>query len=206
MKISKLYFLSFLFLFVLAVSAYSQTVRYVAYFPVPYISHMTLNADTAYFAGKDNASVSVTGNLSAENLRTEKDLELNSTTNTAGNVQALNVNTGADIRDGSLVVNRVSGQLALTNVPTPESTGAVNADTIEADDSLQIGEVKWVKNNTENYNGFVASTSTSFGSAEFTEAPGMPLNTKRLCWKPLRLKGSYEYQYYLIAVDTTTCP
>ena len=94
MKINKLCFLSFLFLSALAISGYAQSIRYVAYFPVPYISHNVINANTAFFAGKDNATVEVTGNLSAESLITDKDLELNSTVTHPVNVRELNV--GAD--------------------------------------------------------------------------------------------------------------
>ncbi len=203
MKINRCYFLSFLFLFALSVCAYAQSVRYVAYFPVPYVSHQVINVDTAYFAGKDGASVDITGNLTATNLDAQKDLVLQSTSSTAGTVSLLSVGENSDTK-GNFVVNKTSGQLTLTNVPTPAITGGVNANEIKADETLKVNTVKWVKDNNTNYNGLVKS-NMSYLSSVNSVATGFPIETKKLCWKPLRLKGSYEYQYYLIAINGTDC-
>ncbi len=203
MKTNKLYFLSFLFLFALSVCAYSQTVRYVAYFPVPYISHQVVNVDTAHFAGKDGASVEVNGKLTATSLSADKDLLLASSSASAGTVGMLNVGSNSDTK-GKFIVNKTSGQLTLTNIPTAGSTGAVNANEVKADETLKVKNVKWVKDSSTNYNGLVKGYNSIVNGANVAYN-SFPVETKNLCWKPLRLKGSYEYQYYLIAISGTDC-
>ena len=212
----KHYFISFLFLFVFAVLSYAQTVRYVAYFPVPYVSHQTIQADKSLFAGKDGAKVEVAGTFQANNLNTSRDLELKSTAASSFNVKELNVGTldsgfgdTAWVASGDFVVDKEDGKIILQNLPTPYSTGAVNANEVKADEQLDNKNILWKGTGTgddSEYDGFKRGNISFSTTALHSNHPGFPMETKRLCWVPLRLKGSYEYQYYLIAVNSSTCP
>lgn len=201
MKKNKLYFLSFLFLFALAVSGYGQSVRYVAYFPVPYVSHNIITADTAYFAGKDDAVIDVLGAFSTNGISTDKDLVVDTLADNLKTVANLNVGAGSAENDGNFVVHRVDSSLSFDNIPTPAVTNGVNADTMKADMELLVNEINWSNNSGGKFRGFVKDTSVSMSGAS---ANGYPNDAKTLCWKALRLKGSYEYQYYLIAIPSGT--
>lgn len=221
MKIKNFYFTWILFL--LAVPASAQTVRYVAYFPIPYISHQKIEADTAYFAGKDGAEVSVGGQLTAQSLNTKRDLELISTA-ASSTIDKLSVGILADddsnsSDSGDFVVNRQGGTLNLTQLThhgdglqlasqegTIESsqTTSTHLQELKADSELKISNIKW-RWGQQTYKAFVMSTTNSFESATSSD-DGIPIGTTKLCWSPLRLKGSYEYKYYLIAIKDGNCP
>ena len=199
MKFYKLSFLFYAFLLGFLMQGYAQTVKYVAYFPVPYISHNKLIANKAYFAGADGAKVEINGNLTADSLTTDKDLKISNTNAIAWNIYWLyagKATSNPSNKGGRFVmVNSSGGTLNITNTPTV--IGEVQADNI-----LKLKAVKW---NNASQVGFVKSASNQFGSATSSD-DGFPIGTTKLCWAPLRLRGSYEYQYYLIAINSGDCP
>ena len=214
MKVNKSYLLSFLFLFVLSVCAYAQSVRYVAYFPVPYLTHQKIKANTAYFAGKDGAVVEVAGGFYGQNLSTAKDLELKMIPVAANSGVILpEINVGGSVSDttGDFVVDKQDGNITFTIVPKVTEETIINGEPamvvtnsvneLKADNNLKVKAIKWKSNGSAN-NTFVKGSQASSATTELT---GFPSDTKKLCWMPLRLKGSYEYQYYLVAV-TDCCP
>lgn len=218
MKANKSYFLSFLFLFILSVCAYTQSVRYVAYFPVPYLAHQKIEANTAYFAAKDGAKVEVVGSFQGANLTTAKDLELKTNINASSGTAIPKINVGGNIVDttGDFVVDKENGKITFTNAPKVTETSLLNGEPVtfltnsvnelKADNNLKVKAVKWrsvdQNNNAVVNNAFVKDSQSSSSTSVLT---GFPSDTKKLCWMPLRLKGSYEYQYYLVAV-TDCCP
>lgn len=216
MKVNKSYFLSFLLLFALSVCAYAQSVRYVAYFPVPYLTHQKIEANTAYFAGKDGAKVEVEGMFQGANLVTAKDLEVTGTSSTSAVIQGVNVGGSVSDTTGDFVVDKQNGTLSFTNVPKTTTQSILNGEPVtiitnsvnelKADNNLKVKAVKWrsvdQNNNAVVNNAFVKGSQSSSSTSVLT---GFPSDTKKLCWMPLRLKGSYEYQYYLVAV-TDCCP
>ncbi len=221
MNKSRITFFVSLFLIAVTGSLCAQTVKYVAYFPVPYLSHKTINAQTVYFAGRvngledkkptslDKNTVDIKGNLSVNRIHAQKDLELKNSENTstaitvdivAGeNVDWSMVNTG-----GTFIVDKASGELSISAISSNNSSGVKQ---LNADDSLTIKAVNWNSGDTTDTtnNGFVKSPGNTYASAS-SSADGFPIGTKRFCWVPLRIKGTYEYQYYLIAYNGTTCP
>lgn len=196
MRNCKSYFLSFLFISVLSIIASAQSVRYVAYFPVPYITHEKIEANTAMFGGKDNAVVTVGGTLKAYNLSSEKDLELRSTSTNPEKIKGLQVgsiisNMGEDSwrPSGNFTVMGKGSHAELLNAPTSiNEDDTVNVGELKADTSLSLKEIKWIS-----------------GSNTNNALANLPSGTTKLCWSPLRLRGSYEYQYYLIAISSGNC-
>lgn len=211
MKVNKSYFLSFLLLFALSVCAYAQSVRYVAYFPVPYLTHQKIEANTAYFAGKDGAKVEVEGRFQGANLVTAKDLEVKGTSSPSAVIQGVNVGGSVSDTTGDFVVDKQNGTLSFTNVPKTTTQSILNGEPVtfitnsvnelKADNNLKVKAVKWRSGSDVN-NTFIKDSESSSSTSVLT---GFPSDTKKLCWMPLRLKGSYEYQYYLVAV-TDCCP
>ena len=198
MRNCKSYFLSFLFISVLSIIASAQSVRYVAYFPVPYITHEKIEANTAMFAGKDNAVVTVGGTLKAYNLSSEKDLELRSTSTSPIKISGLyagsiisNMDEDSWRPSGNFTVMGKGSHAELLNAPTAMDN--VNVGELKADTSLSLKEIKWISGSNTN-NAFVRGGTNGF-----------PSGTTKLCWSPLRLRGSYEYQYYLIAISSGNC-
>lgn len=223
MSRNRITFLVSLFLITVTGSLCAQTVKYVAYFPVPYLSHKTINAQTVYFAGRENGlaykkptaldknTVDVKGTLTANSVHAKKDLELEDSTNTSP-VITVDIVSGENVdwsmvnANGTFIVDKPSGQLGINSISSSSASGVKQ---LKADDSLTVKSINWKSgNNTDpTNNGFVktATNGNNYSSAT-TSNDGFPTGTTRFCWVPLRIKGTYEYQYYLIAYNGTTCP
>lgn len=183
MKPSKFYiFLSFILLSLPGLIS-AQTIRYVAYFPVPYLSHKTLTVNkAAYFAGLDRGSVAVQ-EAKANSLSTERDLEIRlgaTTSQPLVQVGSLNNQNGTK---GVFMVDK--GQLTIDS----DITSLTGFTQVNSDNNLKVENIYWGNNKV-----FDTSLLQSAGA-------------KILCWLPLRVAGTYNYRYYLVAWNNSSnCP
>ena len=178
----------------------AQAVRYVAYFPIPYVTHLRIEANTAYFAGRDNGTLQIGGNLdlSDKSLESRKDLKLktNSDSSISGDTNTtLNLSVGSKttIYNGDFIVDNASSSLTIKALPS-------SIGNLYGDETLEVKSISWGNNSA-----FVKGSTTPSGSYALNIAEA-PNSTKKFCWSPLRIKGTYEYKYYLIAYDSNTCP
>lgn len=211
-----------LFLVFVSSSLFAQTVKYVAYFPVPYLSHTKITADTAFFAGRENglkyknpnasegSTVIVGGTLTSEKISTQKDLELK-TSNTHPTAVSFSVADAEGMGEGTLIVDKEFGELSINKVSNNTTTSRTTSKIkqLKADNNLSVKEIVWEEvtadtTDDDKYSAFVKG-SENYSSTTPSEN-GFPIGTTRFCWSPLRIKGTYEYQYYLIAYDGDTCP
>lgn len=208
-----------LFLVFVSSSLFAQTVKYVAYFPVPYLSHTKITADTAFFAGRENglkyknpdasegSTVTVGGTLTSEKISTQKDLELK-TSNTHPTAVSFSVaDAEGGSGEGTLIVDKKDGVLNINKVGNNTTTSKIKQ--LKADNDLSVKEIVWEDvtadtTDDDKYSAFVKG-SNNYSSTTSSD-DGFPIGTTRFCWSPLRIKGTYEYQYYLIAYDGDTCP
>lgn len=186
MKSSKFYIiLSFILLsFPSIISA--QTLKYVAYFPVPYLSHNNVTVSkTAY-----SSVVSSSGLTTANSISTEKDLKVSFETQPTVPVS---VYAGSDNnRNYDNGVFMVGG-----NNPTLTIKSANMAlNQVNADDRLTVGSINWYKNSQNNI----------YQAYKVFDKERIPSDTKYLCWLPLRIRGTFNYQYYLVAWPEDGCP
>lgn len=224
--------LSLFFVFI-CVTSFAQTIKYVAYFPVPYLTHKTINAQTVYFAGKENGlqdkfsttdlyTVEVKGTLTANKVNSRKDMELRDSSNTTTPISTI-LSIGTE--DGSVTGNQrgkfiVDKAGGILNISAIESS---QINKLQADDALNIKAVYWkddVSGNPLCTNiNIVEVARPIFKKQAASCANGIepcsgvdkchdvfPGTAHNLCWAPLRIKGTYDYQYYLIAYDGNTCP
>ena len=197
MKLGKFKFLFSLSFLFLSCFASAQTVKYVAFFPVPYITHQKIEVNKAYFAGRDGGTVLIKGVLSAPVIRSNKDLYL--INNESDNSTKLSVGGNS-----SSQISRTNGEFInsekLTFDKFKEGSENTLVNSLVADTKLYIKALKWASNAA-----FIkgdSDTDTTYA----TLTNGAPSSTTRFCWSPLRIKGTYEYKYYLIAFDDDNCP
>ena len=201
MRITRLIFLFSLISLFMPCFTNAQTVRYVAFFPVPYITHMKVNVNTAYFAGRDEGKLEIKGDLSVPTIIASKDLDFSSSTSTATNTVDLSAGSNNSDEDyGDFVV------LGANKTITFSSLTSTVAEDLNADDTMNLKSINWGNN-------IVFKKGTTNPTDDFSKmnalddnTTGFPSNTTRLCWSPLRIKGTFEYQYYLIAYSGSTCP
>ncbi len=218
-----------LFLISICGTLFAQTVKYVAYFPVPYLTHKTINAQTAYFAGKENGlqdkfsatelyTVEVKGTLTTNTVNSRKDMELKDSTNNATPITTdLIVGSPDESFRGKFIVDKDGGTL---NISAIESS---QINKLQADDALNINSVYWMDDVSGNpicANGNIREVKRPIFQKQFASCANninpcsgvnkchdvFPGTAHNLCWAPLRIKGTYDYQYYLIAYDGDTCP
>ena len=218
-------FLLFLFLITVSGSVFAQTVKYVAYFPVPYLTHKKITAEKVYFAGRDNGllykdsnaqenkTVIINGGLRAGKVFSHKDMELKTTSSSS--LGEVRVNVGTDygnniIKNGNFVVDNSNSQL---NIASTGATTWSAVTQLKADDSLNVKSIEWADPSTS-VDSFTATArpskqafvkSTNNYSSSTASDTGFPNGTTNFCWLPLRIKGTYEYQYYLVAYNGD-CP
>ena len=178
MKISKLNLLFSLFLLAAPVFLSAQTVKYVAYFPVPYLTHTIITAQRANFATGDNTSVTISGKLTTDSIKAEKDLKIDMPSS-----NPLNLTVG-------------SGPTSYKYVqPTGINTPGNIEFSLPTDNNKQIGQVK-------------ADNQLAVNSIKWSQTPAFPAGRSGLaCWYPLRIKGTNEYRYYLVTTGSglTAC-
>lgn len=173
MKYNRFYFILSLALLLVPGLISAQTIRNVAYFPIPYVSHKTFTANTAYLCSIDSPeNCQVDNNLITNNIKAERDIELLVGASNTPQIYVGSLYNNSDTTTGSFIVN------AATNNQITISTALV-AGQINADNNLTLNSIKW-KVGTSDIIGFSSS---------------LPDN---LCWRPLRILGTYEYKYYLI--------
>lgn len=173
MKYNRFYFILSLILLLVPGLISAQTIRNVAYFPIPYVSHKTFTANTAYLCSIDNPTTcQVDGNLITNNIKAERDIELLVGVSSTPQVYVGSLYNNNDTTTGSFIVN------ATNNNKITISTDLV-AGQINADNNLTLNSIKW-----------------KVGSNDITAFPNNLSND--LCWRSLRILGTYEYKYYLI--------
>lgn len=172
MNISKLKFLFSLFLLAAPVFLSAQTVRYVAYFPVPYITHTKITAQRANFATGDNILVNVSGKLITDSIKAEKDLKINIPSS-----NQLNLTAGSGPNSYKYV--QPTGITTPGNITFSLSGNNKQIGQVKADVGLTVSSIKW---------------------SQVTALPGnnLPSGSAWACWYPLRIKGTNEYRYYLV--------
>ena len=206
MRITRMIFLFSLISLFMPCLTNAQTVRYVAFFPIPYITHTKVEVDTAYFAGRDDGRLKVGGSLSVPTINASKDLVFSSTTSTAAG--AVNLSAGvfdvAETEYGDFLVLGEDKKITFTAFTS--GSDDTQTDQLKADDSMELKAINW-----GSYIAFKKGTTSP--SDDFSEmnaqndaSTGAPSDTVRFCWSPLRIKGTFEYQYYLIAYNGDTCP
>ena len=173
MKTSKLNFLFSLFLLAAPVFVSAQTVKYVAYFPVPYLTHKTITAQRANFATGDNTSATISGKLTTSSIKAEKDLKINIP---SSNPLKLTVGSGPEsykyVQPTGI---NTSGKITFS-LPTNNNK---QIGQVKADNQLTVKSIKWPQ-------------GTAF------PAINSPTNAVRACWYSLRIKGTNEYRHYLV--------
>lgn len=183
----KLFLISVLFLalpcIVKAQSNY-HTIKGVAYFPTPYLTHTSIKVNQAYFAnGVGDGQINIADSLTFSNLTAKKDLRLTSDSNTV--INNIYVGTQGNAQAGG---SFIAGTNTLTVSNLLGSPRQINSDNF-----LKVKSIYWQNgSNTENEKAAFLTTN-------------MPSGTTKLCWSPLRIKGTYTYRYYLIAVSDC-CP
>lgn len=178
----------------------AQSVKYVAFFPIPYVTHARIEASEAFFAGKDNGTLQVDGNFNLVNLSSDKDLILKTaTTNPLS--QGVGLLVGANYSgasSGDFIVDNTNSSLSISTLPA-------SSNALKADDTLKVKAISWYYNDTQTNPIFVKGSTTPSNS--YVSSAAAPSNAGKFCWSPLRIKGSYHYRYYLIAVPSSTaCP
>ena len=179
----------------------AQSVKYVAYFPVPYVTHMKVEAANAYFAGRDSGVVQISGNLASGSIGSSKDLILKTATTPISGNTSMSVVVGENFNNanGNFVVDNSASSLSFSNLKAQNATSNVAINTLNGDNNLQVKSIYWGTNKA-----FVKGLTTT--NSTYTSFGDIPSNTAKLCWSPLRIKGTYEYKYYLIAYNGNTCP
>lgn len=206
MRITRMIFLFSLISLFMPCLTNAQTVRYVAFFPIPYITHTKVEVDTAYFAGRDDGRLKVGGSLSVPTINASKDLVFSSTTSTAAG--AVNLSAGAfDVAETEYGDFLVLGEdKKITFTAFTSGSDATQTDQLKADDSMELKAINWGSNIAFKKGTSSPSNDFSKMNAQNAASTGAPSDTVRFCWSPLRIKGTFEYQYYLIAYDGDTCP
>lgn len=206
MRITRMIFLFSLISLFMPCLTNAQTVRYVAFFPIPYITHTKVEVDTAYFAGRDDGRLKVGGSLSVPTINASKDLVFSSTTSTAAG--AVNLSAGAfDVAEteyGDFLVLGEDKKITFTAFTSDSDT--TQTDQLKADDSMELKVITWGNNIAFKKGTSSPSADFSKMNAQNAASTGAPSDTVRFCWSPLRIKGTFEYQYYLIAYNGDTCP
>ena len=173
MKYNRFYFILSLALLLIPGLISAQTIRNVAFFPIPYVAHKTFTANTAHFCSIDSPEIcQVDNNLITNNIKAERDLELLAGASNTPKIHVGSLYNNYDITTGSFIVN------AATNNQITISTSLV-AGQINADNNLTLNSINWK---------YGTNTNIVFSNS----LPG------NLCWRPLRILGTYEYKYYLI--------
>ena len=173
MKYNKFHFILSLILLLVPGFIFAQTIRNVAYFPIPYVGHKTFTAKTAHLCSIDNPSnCMVYGALTTTNIKAERDIELLAGASSDSNAYVGSLYNNPDTTTGSFIVNAASNnKITISNL--------ISVRQINADNDLKVKSIKWQSGS--NSNVVFPSTLTS-----------------SLCWLPLRILGTYEYKYYLV--------
>lgn len=173
MKYNRFYFILSLILLLVPGLISAQTIRNVAYFPIPYVAHKTFTANTAHLCSIDSPETcQVDGNLITNNIKAERDLKLLTGASNTPHIYVGSLYNNSDSTTGSFIVNAASNNKI--TITTSLLVGQINADN-----NLTLNSIKW-KVGTSDITGFSSS---------------LPDN---LCWRSLRILGTYEYKNYLI--------
>ena len=185
----------------------AQTVRYVAFFPIPYITHTKVEVGTAYFAGRDEGKLEIGGNLSAPTISASKDLAFSSAISTAAGTVGISAGAldSTETEYGDFLVLGGDKKITFTAF-TSGTDDATQTDKLNADNSMELKAINWGSNIAFKKGTTSPSDSFSKMDAQNAASTGAPSDTARFCWSPLRIQGTFEYQYYLIAYDGDTCP
>ena len=174
MKYNKFHFILSLILLLVPGFIFAQTIRNVAYFPIPYVGHKTFTAKTAHLCSIDNPSnCMVYGGLITTSIKAERDIELLAGASSNSNVYVGSLYNNLDTTTGSFIVNAASNnQITIYNLNN-------SVRQINADNNLNVKSIQWKSGNNSNV-VFPSNLSSN------------------LCWLPLRILGTYEYKYYLV--------
>ena len=178
MKINK-WFVFFVLSFLLVpVFTFAQSIKYVAYFPSPNVFHQKINAKKLYAR---NLAGLDSGGWTVSAINAEKDLDISA--KIAPYIK--------EVQSG--FTSKIKGEGTYydygMNFNTTVDVSQLNAN------SLSFTNLLWVGPGSNKY-GFQSSQT------------GWPNTTSyKFCWSSLRIKGTYEYRYYLIFVaEGDTCP